>query len=175
MLPESHYVGIDVGDYNQTRPISANEYITTSGDLFAAQIERFDAFFDAVISSHNLEHCDERDRCLRAMLRALKKDGRIFLSFPCAESVTFPSRKGTLNYYDDYTHKAAPPDLASVKSILQELNCEIEFVSERYSPLVLSAIGAIFEPLSRIRRKTMIGTWEFYGFETILVARRVKI
>ena len=57
--------------------------------------------FDAVISSHNLEHCNDRYGALNAILDKLKDGGKIYLSFPSGKTINFPKRDGCLNYYDD--------------------------------------------------------------------------
>lgn len=108
--PDVFYVGMDIGDYNQKLNVReyADKYIVTSSANFAAELEGLQETFDAVISAHNLEHCEEPQRVLTAMLRSLKKGGEIYLSFPCEASVHFPQRKNTLNFYDDETHLVRP-------------------------------------------------------------------
>ena len=104
ILPLCHYTGIDVGEYNQTRPDLADKYIITNPNTFASEISKFKSCFHAVVSSHNIEHCNDRESTIRAMLNAVKPGGRIYISFPCEGSVDFPNRRGTLNYFDDITH-----------------------------------------------------------------------
>jgi SAM-dependent methyltransferase len=172
ILPKCVYVGIDVGDYNQIKPNLADEYIVTDGNKFTSEIAKFNNRFDAVISCHNLEHCDDRTGTLLAMLQSLKVDGQIFLSFPSEASVAFPNRVGTLNYYDDLTHKESPP---SFEYIIQLLNCnkfEIIFSSKSYRPRLLAILGLFFEPLSCLTRKKLAGTWEYWGFESIIKAKK---
>ncbi|MEM3334256.1 MAG: methyltransferase domain-containing protein [Thermoplasmata archaeon] len=38
--------------------------------------------YDAVISAHNLEHCNDRYGTLEAMLKVIKVGGKLYLSFP---------------------------------------------------------------------------------------------
>ena len=64
---------------------------------------------------------------LLAMLQSLKDGGQIFISFPSERSITFPSRAGTLNYYDDLTHKEFPPDFDGIIDLLRENYFEIIF------------------------------------------------
>jgi 2-polyprenyl-3-methyl-5-hydroxy-6-metoxy-1,4-benzoquinol methylase len=110
LKPNITYIGLDIGDYNQTSRPLADKYIITSPDLFASEIEKLSETVDCVISSHNLEHCIDRNRVVKAMVNALKPNGSIYLSFPCMDSVNFPgSRSGCLNYYDDSSHMYAPP------------------------------------------------------------------
>src|SRR5262249_47466599 len=99
LRPDLWYIGLDIGDYNQTKPTSvANEYIITDPERFADRIRGFEAGVDAVLSAHNLEHCNHPDEVVTAMLLALRPGGRLYLSFPCERSVHFPRRKGTLNF-----------------------------------------------------------------------------
>ena len=85
IVPNSKYTGIDIGDYNQTKPNKADNYIITTAESFNNEISKFSDKFDAVISSHNIEHCNNREENLEAMLNSLKIGGKIFLSFPCSQ------------------------------------------------------------------------------------------
>ncbi|MDR1653380.1 MAG: class I SAM-dependent methyltransferase [Prevotellaceae bacterium] len=107
LRPDIHYVGLDIEDYNQQIPVNhfADEYILTDPSKFADEIEKRIGEFDAVISCHNLEHCNDYRRVIDAMFGALRPGGYVYIAFPCENSVHFPSRKGTLNFYDDPTHK----------------------------------------------------------------------
>jgi SAM-dependent methyltransferase len=173
ILPNCNYTGIDIGDYNQSKPILADNYILTTPQNFYNEIRKLSESFDAVISCHNLEHCDDRESTLEAMLNALKMNGRIFLSFPCEKSVKFPKRRGTLNYYDDSTHKLLPPNFMETLSSIKAKGFEIEYAERNYSPILLRLIGLVCEPLSKIKNRNMIGTWEYYGFESIIVAKKI--
>lgn len=174
ILPKCIYYGIDVGDYNQIKPNLADQYIVTIGEKFTSEIAKFTHKFDAVISCHNLEHCDDRTGTLLAMLQSLKVNGQIFLSFPFEKSIFFPRRSGTLNYYDDPTHKGLPPDFDVVAGLLRDNNFEIIYFSKSYRPRILAALGFLLEPLSSLFRKKLVGTWEFWGFESIIRARKLS-
>ncbi len=165
-----HYTGIDIGDYNQTRPILADSYIIESPERFAIGISQFKNRFDAVISSHNLEHCNEPEETLKAMLGSVKSGGSFFLSIPCEGSVRFPSRRITLNYYDDSTHKNVPPSFDWVLKTLQDEEFEVIFSTRHYRPILLRVVGMLQEPYSRYIGCNMQGTWAFYGFESIFWA-----
>jgi SAM-dependent methyltransferase len=174
ILPQSIYTGIDVGDYNQTENNNADRYIITSPENFSSEISKFSDEFDAVISSHNLEHCDHRDETLEAMLRALKVGGKLFLSFPCEQSTLFPKRGGTLNYFDDPTHKFNPPKFDALISTLKKYEFEVVYSNNNYQPTLLWLVGLFLEPFSRIKNKNLIGTWEYYGFESIIIAKKTQ-
>ena len=172
ILPDCHYTGIDVSDYNHTKPITADRYVVTTPDRFAGEIAKFKDEFDAVISSHNLEHCDDRDGVLNAMLSAVRPRGLLYLSFPCEDSVNFPHRKGTLNYYDDDTHKREPPDFNGTLEVVRKSGFEIVSAVKHYKPPVYWLQGLLLEAKSRRENQVYYPTWAYYGFESILWARK---
>lgn len=175
ILPRSDYTGIDIGDYNQTKPNRADHYIVTTPEAFADRIAAFDACFDAVVSAHNLEHCNDRYATFRAMLRATRPGGCMYVSFPSASSVSFPRRVGTLNYYDDPTHKDSPPDIDRLLAMAAEHGFETVFATRRNRPWLAWLVGFVLEPVSMLRRRVMRGTWEFHGFEAVMVLKRAQV
>lgn len=62
-------------------------------------------FFDCIILSHVIEHLINGQDIILHLLSKLKKDGIIYIEFPSQRSLYLPSMKGTLNFYDDLTHK----------------------------------------------------------------------
>lgn len=167
-----YYVGLDVGNYNMscTGSNGADEYHIVGPDEFACKLNEFRGSMVAVISSHNLEHCNDRYAVLRGMVDAMAPGGQLYLSFPSARSVDFPSRKGCLNFFDDKTHKK-PVSINDVLSRLRD-DLVIDTCILGYRPLLLRIIGAVSEPISRRRHEVMLGTWERYGFETIIWAHK---
>ena len=105
--PKIYYVGLDVGHYiKSTDTITfADEIVFCQPNDFVSELTKLGPRFDAVISAHNIEHCYNREATLIAMAKSLKPGGSIFMSFPNESSVSFPNRSGTLNYYDDASHK----------------------------------------------------------------------
>jgi SAM-dependent methyltransferase len=170
-LPLCRYTGIDV--------FPDDSYVNGENEKFiVAEPEKFDSAiagegrrFDAVISRHNLEHCNDRDKTLAAMLGCVVQGGQLYISFPSAESVNFPQRQGTLNYHDDSTHVGSPPDFAGVTKTILENGFEIEFSARNFRPLVDRVRGFLNEPRSRKQNRLMAGTWAYYGFESIIWAR----
>lgn len=169
--PDIFYVGLDVGDYHQTGASleCADKYIVTPPAGFHGEIEKFSGQMDAIISNHNIEHCDRPGDVVNAMLSALRPGGRIYMAFPCAESVSFPSRQGSLNFYDDPTHRTVP-DLAGILAATAGSGCRVEFLARQYRPAVPRFFGFLLEPFSRWRGRLLPFncTWALYGFETIL-------
>ena len=167
--PDIRYVGLDVGDYNQAHSPDefADDYLLVPAEDFLAAIQQRQNQFDAVVSSHNLEHCADPDGVVTAMARSLRPGGRIFLAFPATATVSLPSRQGTLNFFDDSTH-VRPPDFHRVLDLLKTEGVVINFAAERRRAPVMALVGLINEPLSRYRKRVMRGTWALYGFETVI-------
>jgi SAM-dependent methyltransferase len=175
LRPDLIYTGLDICDYNQTVGSAdyADKYIIAPPDVFANLVDSFCEKFDAVVSSHNLEHCESPDEVLKAMGRALKLNGKIFLSFPCEQSRSFPSRQGTLNFFDDSTHKKVP-DFDEIISSLRSNGISIDMATRRCRPLPDFLIGLINEPMSALKKQVMHGTWALYGFESIIWGTRTE-
>ena len=171
LFPDCTYTGIDVDDCRQTKPNLADHYVLVDRHRFADSVLAFGKQFDAVISSHNLEHCDNRDETLDAMMTVVKDGGRLYISFPSEMSVTFPSREGCLNYYDDPTHKSVPPDFDLIIDLLSRNGFSILYSVKRYQPPFFWTLGLVSEPISK-RLGRMQGTWEYYGFESIIWAQK---
>ena len=170
--PNIHYTGIDIVDYNQQKTNLSDEYIITTPEKFADTIANMSMRYDAVVSSHNLEHCNDRENTLIAMVKVLKSGGYLYLSFPTENSVNFPSRKGTLNYYDDPTHKDAPPNFDKVMTFLKANNMEIIFASKSYKPFFLYIMGALLEWKSKKDKKVKSWNWAYWGFEVVIWAKK---
>ena len=174
LLPLCNYTGVDIQDYNQKKPNLADKYIITSAENFHKEISDLKNVFDSVLSSHNIEHCNNPKRTLNAMISRLKINGELFLSFPSSKTVNFPNRRGCLNYFDDNTHNSQPPNHEELKQYLLECGFEIIFSTDGYSPLLLRIIGFILEPISKLRNLVILGTWEYYRFESIIWAKKIS-
>lgn len=174
LRPDLVYTGLDVGDYNQQDSIRyADAYIVVPPAGFADAIARHAGQMDAVVSAHNLEHCDDPAAVLRAMAVALRPGGQLFLAFPCEASVRFPSRRGCLNFFDDATHQSVPR-WDAVGETLRSADMQVVYGRRRYRPGLLAAAGLVLEPLAWLLKRNMPAgsTWAFYGFETIIWGRK---
>ena len=176
ILQFCEYTGIDIGEKFSTDYKNHSEkYIYTPSSEFCKTINDINQKYDAVISCHNLEHCEDRDGVLSAMCKKLAKNGFLYLSFPSIYSINFPSRRGTsLNYFDDNTHKNLPPDFSKVLEIIRDNNLIILKKSKTYKPILMNIYGNLIEPFSIIRKKTFQGTWEKWGFESIIIAQKIN-
>ncbi|WP_081611548.1 class I SAM-dependent methyltransferase [Kordiimonas gwangyangensis] len=172
ILPFVSYTGVDIGYYNLTKPLVNTRYLLVGSSEFAEAIAKMSESFDAVISNHNLEHCEDPYGTLVAMAEALRSGGRLFIAFPASATLSFPSRKGSLNYRDDGTHKLPPPNYNKVLNLLKSNNVDIVFSVEQYRPSALYCIGFFLEPASRLLNRVLPGTWAYYGFESIIWGKK---
>ena len=110
--------------------------------------------------------------CERCANRLSSAAGCIW-HFRVKESVSFPHRKGTLNFYDDKTHQSCP-SYTGVLNVLKEEGLDIEFCSQMYRPLLLALAGILLEPISSVSKRVMPArsTWALYGFETIIWSKK---
>ena len=176
-LPNSYYVGIDVDNYNNDYDVYkvADEYILSDPNDFVKSLLSINSNFDAIISSHNIEHCNDRIGVLNAMIDKLNYGGKLYLSFPSKESINFPNRIGCLNYFDDPTHKDLPPDFDLILKILRDKKLNVIFSKTSYKPFLLSFIGIFSNLISYITKKVHVGMYEIWGFESIIIAENQKI
>jgi len=177
LRPDLYYVGLDVADYEQSRHSVglADEYRITSTDRCLAAVRSERTTMDAVISSHNLEHCDDPMAVVDARSGALKPGGQLYLAFPCEASLGFPSRRGSLRFSDDPTHRA-PPSFERVIDRLGQQGLTPRFMAPRYRPWIPALLGAMLEPASTLSRRVMpLGsTWALWGFESVVWAAKAR-
>ncbi len=167
--PDLYYIGLDIGSCNNDDDSvnAADEYIITEAETFDKAIRDHEEKVDAVISNHNLEHCYDYKAVLDAMCDALKPGGLMYLAFPADNTTTFPSRKGTLNFYDDKTHI----NVLKMDEIIDLISdrMDIIFCVKNYKPPISRSIGAVQELF--IKNRTNMFTWFYWGFETIIWAK----
>ena len=170
-----YYSGLDVGDYNLTDDSkeNMNEYVVVEPEKFADTILKWEGQEDIIISNHNLEHCNCPDDVLLNITKSLKKGGHLYMAFPSEESVDFPKGfNGCLNYYDDSTHQKTPPSWEHTIEVLKNNRMKILYLSKRYSPDEMKKIGEINWPYSQQFKAVLPGIWEYFGFESIIWARK---
>ena len=69
-LPLCHYTGIDIENYNQGSKELADNYILAESPNFANVINSLKDKYDVILSSHNIEHCENRNDVLKEFLIA---------------------------------------------------------------------------------------------------------
>lgn len=166
--------GIDVGDYNQSEESKKKytKYTLSDPELFDKSIRDMKVKFDLIISNHNIEHCNNPEKTFNSMIDRLAIGGYIFIATPSFKSLNFPKRSGTLNFFDDTTHKN-PVDVKKLVST-ESKSIECIFYSESYQPIFWRLIGLFNEIFSKSKKKVLLGTWDYYGFEQILWAKKIS-
>ena len=170
------YYGIDIQLYlmNDADIKAAHKLILTTPELFDSEIAVYKNYFDAVICAHNLEHCNDYEKVVDAILGSLKTNGVAYFSFPSEKTIHLPSRKGTLNFYDDDTHK----NLINYENFISKLkknNFEIVYTRKNYQPIIPYILGFLYEPIGMILKNQLrkfCSTWAYYGFETVVIAKK---
>lgn len=90
--PDCYYIGLDVADCNldDEAKLEMEEYHVVSAENFAEKIREFENTIDIVISSHNIEHCNEPQKVLNNMIRSLKSGGVFICRFHLRSQLPFP-------------------------------------------------------------------------------------
>ena len=151
----------------------ADEFHIVDPSDFTDFISKMSDDYDLIISSHNLEHCNDRYGTVSAMCKCIRQNGMIFISTPSEYTVNFPTRVGTLNYFDDDTHVDKPLDHSKVLKLFGKNDVEVIFSTKSYKPILGYMIGFLFEPFSRISKKVKFATWMYWGFEQIFIGRKL--
>jgi hypothetical protein len=174
LFPKLHYTGLDITDHFVEKNNMSDSYILTNVSDFIKTLNKNKNTYLCTISSHNLEHCEDRELVLTASISTVKVGGFLYMSFPSVNTVNLPKgRKGTLNYFDDPTHKTTPPDPQEIIKVLNSNHFEVIKFKQSYKPAVLWLLGFILEPISFFTKKVMPGSLQFWGFETIIIAKKL--
>ena len=168
------YDGIDKsGDYNLSP-----ESIMLMNEFYILDLETDDLnaiqnnYYDYLVISHVIEHINNGEEIIEKLIMKLKKGGVIYIEYPSVKSEKFPSMKGTLNFYDDPTHKRFY-DINILLKILTKAGFEIlrsgikrDFF--RIIGLPYMIVKSIF--LHGYIRGSVF--WDLLGFAEYIVARR---
>ncbi len=105
-FPSCHYTGVDrEREYNNSPDDFAAMDAFVEMDLEKLDYSALpDAGYDAILMAHVVEHLHNGDEVVRLLARKLAPGGIFCLEFPGRRSPHLPSRRGTLNFYDDPTH-----------------------------------------------------------------------
>jgi len=167
--PKLKYFGLDIDDYyisEESKKLCHRYTITTSSE-FPQSILEFNIKFDYIICAHNLEHTEQPYIVFENILKVLNKNGEAYFSFPSALTKNFQSRKGTLNFFDDPTHKEII-NIDKLFEIIKNNNISITYFSNSYRPFFRRILGYFRERKSKRINHVLNGTWAYYGFETII-------
>lgn len=169
------YHGVDISrDYNN----SQSDFNLMAGfyeiDLTTLAFDSIpNDFFDVIYCSHIIEHLFNGDQVISKMFCKLKYGGVMYLEYPSRKSIFFPSKPGTLNFYDDESHIR----LYSLYELLNVFTVNNMKVLDKGVCRRVSKIFAM--PFLAIRHKFHGGGvleggffWDLYGFAEYIVAQK---
>ena len=106
LFPSCEYYGLDLRkDYNN----SEEDFAAMKG-FYEMDLEKLDfslipdLFFDGIWIVHVIEHLRNGDEVIVRLLPKLKPGGFMYIEYPGKRSLSLPSMKGSLNFYDDDSH-----------------------------------------------------------------------
>jgi SAM-dependent methyltransferase len=173
-FPNCHYAGIDRerGYNNDAADFECMD------EFFELDLTRLefgaipDGAYDVILMAHVIEHLHNGDVVLRGLVPKLRPGGILFVEFPGPRSLTLPSMRGTLNFYDDPTHvRLFTAD--EVRRVLVDEGLRILRAGTRRDP-----VGILLTPLNAWHTKRVHGyvpggvLWDLCGFAEVVVAQR---
>ncbi len=107
IFPQCKYYGVDKDlNYNLSEKSLSSIHKFYQVDLEKdSLVEIPNEFFDYVIIAHVIEHLENGEEIISELANKVKSGGGFYIEYPRKASAKFPSMKGTLNFYDDPTHK----------------------------------------------------------------------
>ncbi|NNJ55163.1 MAG: class I SAM-dependent methyltransferase [Bacteroidia bacterium] len=173
-FPSCHYTGVDRDQNYDNDPADvANMDNFIQLDLTELQFDGIkDNHYDIIVMSHIIEHLYNGDEVVRLLQTKLKKGGIFYVEFPCEASTKFPSKKGTLNFYDDETHVRIY-SIEEVSSIFKTggFNVLKSGKNRRLINILLMPIKIVWQKLRLGYVKGGV-YWDWYGFADYVVAKK---
>ncbi|MEI6125167.1 MAG: class I SAM-dependent methyltransferase [Pseudomonadota bacterium] len=173
--PQCKYYGVDkIRNYNNNAiDFQCMEYFYEADLANSSTFDSIpDNFFDCIILSHVIEHLHKGEEVIVHLLKKLNSSGVIYLEWPSEKSVTLPSMKGTLNFYDDTTHVRLY-QIESLAALFTEHELSIVASGTRRSlkRIVLLPLYAI---VSLLHEGFLGGHvfWDIAGFANYIIAKK---
>ena len=173
-LPGCHYAGVDISkDYdNDEADFKAMDEFFEM-DLTKLEFAKIpDGKYDMIVMAHVIEHLHNGDMVNAGLLSKLKKGGIIYLEFPSARSVHFPSKRETLNFYDDPTH-CRIYTVKEVSEILTRNHFSIltAGIRRQMINIILMPFKIVYQSLTKGYVRGGV-YWDYYGFAEYVCARK---
>ncbi len=173
-FPKWSYYGID----RESHGNDAEDAAAMSGyyelDLEKDTLDEVpESFFDVVVLSHVIEHLRNGPQVLKDLAGKLKPGGKMYVEFPSARSLNFPSMEGTLNFCDDPTHVRVYSTL-EISNVLLENGFRIIRAGTKRDKRRL-ALFPFHLPAKLLLRKKIKGSdfWDILGFASYVYAEKL--
>lgn len=131
-----------------------------------------DNHYDAIMMAHVIEHLPNGTDVIKALIPKLKKGGLIYIEYPGIKSTTLPSKKGTLNFFDDDTHCRIYSKI-ELFNLLMSTGClPLKGGTRRdIQTIILLPIKLIH---NKIKYGYVMGSvfWDLLGFAEFVLAKR---
>lgn len=131
-------------------------------------------YFNFVIIAHVIEHINNGEKVIEKLNRKIKTGGGFYIEYPRQVSVNFYSMKGTLNFYDDPTHKRFY-EIDELKNILTKNGFKI--IRSGVKRDFMRIIGL---PFMIIKSYVTLGYlrgsvfWDLFGFAEYILAEKKR-
>jgi SAM-dependent methyltransferase len=175
-FPNCEYYGIDLKrDYNN----NDNDFRLMK-DFWEKDLTKLEFddipnnYFDVIVMSHVIEHLYNGDRVLAHLISKLKKGGVVYVEFPSIKSLTLPSMRESLNFFDDPTHIRIF-SIPEILNILTPLGCRpVKFGKRRNWFYIF--LMPILIPKRFLSRGYLVGGdfWDLLGFADFIFARKIS-
>lgn len=176
-FPACKYYGLDIDkNYNN----NARDFELMDGfyekDLTKLEFDDIpNEAFDVIMMAHIIEHLPNGDEVIKALAPKLKRGGYIYIEYPGMKSTELPSRKDTLNFFDDYTHVRIY-SLREMYNLLMAKDFKILRGGIRRDWRVM-----VLMPIKLIHNKIKYGFvmssnfWDFFGFAEYVFAQKKEL
>jgi SAM-dependent methyltransferase len=171
VFPYCYYAGVDKYDgYNTDQ-----ESIMLQDAFYKIDLEHDglheipDNNFDVVLVVHVIEHLLKGNDIIQAAVKKLKPGGIIYIEWPHERSISFPSMRDTLNFFDDDTHVRIW-SMQEVCNILLKAGLKIQKAGTRRNWRYI-LLSIILIPYRSIRRQYVSAAdiWDHLGFAQFVI------
>ena len=176
IFPNAEYHGIDKTlEYNlsdESKALLDEFYLI---DLEKKSLDEApDNYFDYVVIAHVIEHLENGEKVINELCKKIKNNGGFYIEYPRKASARFPSMKGTLNFYDDPTHKRFY-EINELVNVLEKKGFKI--IKSGVKRDLMRIIGL---PFMIIKSYATLGYlrgsvfWDLLGFAEYILAEKRK-
>ena len=173
-FPDCFYAGVDRDPYYN----NSEEALELIDQFFEIDLDdgNLDAIpndtYDLIIMTHIIEHLIEGDKVMVELIKKLKKGGHMYIEYPSFKSVKLPSMRGTLNFFDDDTHRRIYTQVELYNLFIKHDCHVVKGGTRRYWIFVLLTPIRMLWDLVRYRYVNGSVLWDLMGFAEYILIRK---